>query len=665
MCDGEVYEGGGLFGSKYEPPPCDTGALASSETADTAVAWGGGGGFGDKSGGCSTAPSISGWWLAFVLIWGLWSTAFAQDLQTVQPLDGDMVAVRSATHAPRWAPWAVLTHQTGFMPVTAVSETGKRTVVDQLSSTVLSAGWSFGLVQFGATLPYHSVRWTPPVEGDPARVDRGFGDLLFLLSVSSQTRWGRLALRSTYERPVSKQAVSSQSGFTTTLALAGKGAIRPAGHVGVRVQSKVEVPGQLVGNRLEAGLGVHWRIKPWATAMLESIASFPIAGGFLWRAAPIEALGAIEVQPTPGFAVRPFVGMGITSGLGAARVRLGLSVRAQGHAPRDTDGDGYHDLRDLCVKQPEDRDGYQDWDGCPDPDNDRDGIPDVDDACPLEPEQVNGLLDVDGCPDAWPRLSIEVASPEVVRVTVGNEVRELLAGERWEQDTRLAALRVMAEAPGHLARGWSVNPDPGEVFNLKIHLEPEVRSPLCLHVEDTAGLPLPVQVTGDLDVQFTGDHCESVRHGLLALSIRSGGYPTEAAEVQVSGPTEVHLVMVKPAVALQGRRITLNQDLGFALGDDSLAAIDGSVLDALAAWLRANPWILLVSVEGHADTIGGSAYNFGLSNRRASRVRQALIERGIEPERLTPRAWGESLSGNGPERTVGFTVLVVDESLEP
>src|SRR6478609_7481606 len=48
---------------------------------------------------------------------------------------------------------------------------------------------------------------------------------------------------------------------------------------------------------------------------------------------------------------------------------------------------------------PEDVDGYQDRDGCPDPDNDSDGILDVEDLCPNEKETLNGYADHDGCPD--------------------------------------------------------------------------------------------------------------------------------------------------------------------------------------------------------------------------------------------------------------------------
>jgi outer membrane protein OmpA-like peptidoglycan-associated protein len=65
----------------------------------------------------------------------------------------------------------------------------------------------------------------------------------------------------------------------------------------------------------------------------------------------------------------------------------------------DNDGDGIPDAKDLCPNEPEDFDGFQDDDGCPDFDNDHDGIPDSIDKCPNEPEDLDGFEDNDGCPD--------------------------------------------------------------------------------------------------------------------------------------------------------------------------------------------------------------------------------------------------------------------------
>ncbi len=66
---------------------------------------------------------------------------------------------------------------------------------------------------------------------------------------------------------------------------------------------------------------------------------------------------------------------------------------------RDTDDDGVIDGLDACPGQPEDMDGYDDLDGCPELDNDEDGFADAEDRCPTEPETVNSYLDDDGCPD--------------------------------------------------------------------------------------------------------------------------------------------------------------------------------------------------------------------------------------------------------------------------
>ena len=67
--------------------------------------------------------------------------------------------------------------------------------------------------------------------------------------------------------------------------------------------------------------------------------------------------------------------------------------------PGDMDGDGIPDDVDQCPRVPEDRDGFQDADGCPDDDNDGDGITDKLDKCPNEPEDRDGFEDADGCPD--------------------------------------------------------------------------------------------------------------------------------------------------------------------------------------------------------------------------------------------------------------------------
>jgi outer membrane protein OmpA-like peptidoglycan-associated protein len=66
---------------------------------------------------------------------------------------------------------------------------------------------------------------------------------------------------------------------------------------------------------------------------------------------------------------------------------------------QDVDGDDIPDSRDQCILEPEDRDGYLDNDGCPEPDNDLDAILDASDNCANDPEDMDGYRDDDGCPD--------------------------------------------------------------------------------------------------------------------------------------------------------------------------------------------------------------------------------------------------------------------------
>ena len=61
----------------------------------------------------------------------------------------------------------------------------------------------------------------------------------------------------------------------------------------------------------------------------------------------------------------------------------------------DSDGDGLSDPTDNCPEIAEDKDGFEDDDGCPDEDNDKDGVTDRMDRCPLEV----GVVENGGCPD--------------------------------------------------------------------------------------------------------------------------------------------------------------------------------------------------------------------------------------------------------------------------
>lgn len=113
---------------------------------------------------------------------------------------------------------------------------------------------------------------------------------------------------------------------------------------------------------------------------------------------PLEVSGGLRMFVTSSLAVVAGGGGGVVSGIGSPELRV---FAALGYAPdvRDTDRDGIANGRDGCADQPEDLDGFDDGDGCPDPDNDADLRPDSTDRCPGQPEDLDGFDDDDGCPE--------------------------------------------------------------------------------------------------------------------------------------------------------------------------------------------------------------------------------------------------------------------------
>ncbi len=75
-------------------------------------------------------------------------------------------------------------------------------------------------------------------------------------------------------------------------------------------------------------------------------------------------------------------------------------AQLNGCADKDDDGDGLLNLADRCPAEAENKNTFQDEDGCPDdPDSDGDGLADSKDACPREAEDTDGFEDTNGCPD--------------------------------------------------------------------------------------------------------------------------------------------------------------------------------------------------------------------------------------------------------------------------
>ena len=84
------------------------------------------------------------------------------------------------------------------------------------------------------------------------------------------------------------------------------------------------------------------------------------------------------------------------------------------------------------------------------------------------------------------------------------------------------------------------------------------------------------------------------------------------------------------------------------VGDTVLFTVDQSglrpdaisILKAQADWLKEKKF-LPITIEGHADEQGTREYNLALGARRATAVREFLIAKGIEKDRISIVTYGK------------------------
>ncbi|PTL80145.1 OmpA family protein [Vitiosangium sp. GDMCC 1.1324] len=190
-----------------------------------------------------------------------------------------------------------------------------------------------------------------------------------------------------------------------------EGGTRLLANVGVNLRSRQELLNLSVGNELAYSLGaaIPFRLQEQQFTGLASLGGafgLGATGGADEEEIPLEVQAGLQYHFSKSVLATLGLGRGLTLGYGMPvfRVFTGVSWTAEEEAartpPQDTDGDGIPAPEDKCPTEAEDRDNFQDEDGCPDPDNDGDGILDVADQCPMGPEDKDGFEDEDGCPDS-------------------------------------------------------------------------------------------------------------------------------------------------------------------------------------------------------------------------------------------------------------------------
>jgi outer membrane protein OmpA-like peptidoglycan-associated protein len=330
-----------------------------------------------------------------------------------------------------------------------------------------------------------------------------------------------------------------------------------------------------------------------------------------------------------------------------------------GGKPGDSDLDGILDGKDRCEDQAEDKDGFQDEDGCPELDNDGDGIPDKDDQggdnfdrCPNEPEDKDGYKDYDGCP-------------------------ELDNDEDGVNDGADKCPTQKEDKDGFQDDDGCPDPDNDGDGN------PDGKDKCPLQKEDVDGFQ-DDDGCPDLDNDADGipdakDKCPNAAETKNGFEDEDGcadenpdldkdGVPDSSDkcpdkpetkngfEDSDGCPDVVPAALKKFAGAIKG--------IEFEVGSAKIVAKSFPVLDGAVKVLKEFA-DTKIEVSGHTDNTGDAEANKKLSQERAESVKAYLVEKGVAAERVTtvgfgpdkPVADNKNKAGQAKNRRIEFKLL--------
>ena len=90
----------------------------------------------------------------------------------------------------------------------------------------------------------------------------------------------------------------------------------------------------------------------------------------------------------------------------------------------------------------------------------------------------------------------------------------------------------------------------------------------------------------------------------------------------------------------EGKAIRLN-NIFFDVGKAELRPESFPELDRMVTVFNENPK-MTISLDGHTDNTGSNELNLKLSQDRADSVREYFIGKGIEPDRIASKGYGET-----------------------
>ena len=303
---------------------------------------------------------------------------------------------------------------------------------------------------------------------------------------------------------------------------------------------------------------------------------------------------------------------------------LGLRLPILYSAIKDKDKDKVSDLKDNCISTP----GIRAFKGCPDTDGD--GLMDKEDDCP----EIAGLLEFKGCPDSDGDKIIDKLDdcPEVAGLA------EFKGCPDSDSDGIKDSDDACPQNAGPKENQGCPDKDSDGLFDF-IDACPEVAGP-----KENNGCPWP-DTDGD-GILDKDDDCP-----LLKGPAANKGCPYKDTDgdglldkdddcPNTAGPIENKGCPIIEVEIVEVLR-TAFDNLEFESGKDIILEVSKVALDELAdVLIKKATWKLEIS--GHTDNIGGENFNLVLSKKRAEALKNYLIFKGVDTNRLITFYFGET-----------------------
>ncbi len=382
------------------------------------------------------------------------------------------------------------------------------------------------------------------------------------------------------------------------------------------------------GNRLRWGLGSSFELDEELFLSAELSGEYVLASAGAPGAAPVEALAGLSLQPWRDLVAHLGAGAGLSTGIGSPdwRALAGITwnPRSPVSAGPDRDGDGVPDAVDLCPDQPEDRNGVNDDDGCPDGG--------------LTPTRLR-FLDQQG----------RQIAPVTLEITAGPETGSWILGEgELMRSLPPGSYRLAVSAEGFAAENpvMEVPEDSGYEQVVRLQAVGELK----LRVIDADGAPIAgarVVLMGDgaepIDGQPDGTVSLSLPEGEYRALVSAEGFRSRREIITISGREKrnLELVLTPSKAKVEGGQIRFDGKIYFETNKSEIKQESFNLLDDIANIMESQPE-LKVRIEGHTDSVGREAANLKLSQARADAVKAYLVEAGIDADRMTAVGKGET-----------------------